>query len=119
MPTISITVDDKTHELPAKWAICPECSGAGTELRGGLKGAVFSAEDLAEDPEFFDDYFSGAYDVACSKCHGRTSVLEVDVASCTFAQMRIAARHRREARREARYRYEAYLERKAEVDFGA
>lgn len=63
--------------LPAKRIVCPGCDGAGTELRGGLKGAVISDENLA-DPDFRESYFGGDYDVACSECDGKNVVLVVD-----------------------------------------
>ncbi len=55
--------------LPAKRIVCWACDGNGTELRGGLKGAVISEENLA-DPDFCRSYFGGDYDVSCSECKG-------------------------------------------------
>jgi hypothetical protein len=63
--------------LPAKRIVCWACEGAGTELRGGLKGAVISDENLA-DPDFRASYFGGDYDVPCSECKGRNVVDVVD-----------------------------------------
>lgn len=63
--------------LPAKRIVCPACDGAGTELRGGLKGVVISDENLADD-DFREAYFGGRYDVACSECKGLNVVEVVD-----------------------------------------
>lgn len=77
-----------TLELPAKRVVCPACDGCGTELRGGLKGAVFTEDDMIEaGDEFREDYMNGAYDVACSHCKGRNVVLVVDESQLT-AKMR-------------------------------
>lgn len=66
-------------EFPCSRMVCPSCDGEGTELRGGLKGAVFTSEDFAEDPEFAENYFGGRYDVACSECKGRNVVDDLNV----------------------------------------
>lgn len=33
-----------------------------------------SAEDFAADPDFGEDYMSGAYDISCRACNGRGSL---------------------------------------------
>lgn len=63
-----------------KRIVCPECGGEGTELRGGLKGAVFYPEDFQNDPEFAENYFGGTHDVPCSKCKGKR-VIDIPDAS--------------------------------------
>lgn len=63
--------------LPAKKVVCPACDGSGTELRGGLKGAVISDENL-NDPDFRESYFGGDYDTQCSYCTGLNVVTVVD-----------------------------------------
>lgn len=87
-------------ELPAKWSVCSECEGSGTELRGGLKGMAFTAQDLHEDPEFFEDYCNGAFDTKCSKCEGRTTVPIMNPSAMSFAEKRIAVRILQEQRYE-------------------
>lgn len=67
-----LTKDGNSFEamLPAKRIVCFACNGGGTELGGGLKGAVLSIEQLNEDPDFARSYFGGDYDVPCSECNG-------------------------------------------------
>lgn len=65
-------------EAPAKRIVCPSCEGRGTELRASLRGVAFSAEEMDEDPEFRENYFSGRYDVLCSECQGSNVVIVVD-----------------------------------------
>lgn len=105
-------------EVPAKWIVCPDCNGSGTELNHHLKGVWFSAEDMNEDPDFAEDYFGGTYDVPCSRCCGRTTIAVPDVSLCSMKEKRILVKIRREEREEARYRYESEMERRAERKFG-
>lgn len=51
------------------WEICDRCRGDG-EL-GGYPG-VYTAEDFAEDPDFFDDY--RAHRRPCEDCGGTGKV---------------------------------------------
>jgi hypothetical protein len=74
-----------TVSLPVVWVVCPECNGSGTELYGSLKGADVT-EACREDYEFCEDYFSGAYDVPCSACKGRTTVLAIDEGALTVRE---------------------------------
>ncbi len=73
-----------SKEVRAKRIVCYECNGEGTELRGGLKGAAFSADEVNEwDDETRENYFGGAYDVECSECKGRNVVDVVDFDALT------------------------------------
>lgn len=60
--------------------LCDGCGGSGTET---LRGCVFTAEDMAEDPDFAEDYASGFYSTACTECggYGRYYVLSEYAAS--------------------------------------
>lgn len=110
MCTYTFKIDGVEHTLPGKFEVCPECEGSGTELYGSLKGAVFTPEDFANDPEFAEDYFGGSYDVACSKCKGLRVVPTADLTRCTFAEKRLLV----QLRQAERARYESRLEAEAE-----
>lgn len=73
-----LTEDDDGYEqefrIPAKWEICDDCEGDGTVLRDGLRGVAFTQEEMNEDPDFAESYFSGAYDVPCQTCTGSGKV---------------------------------------------
>jgi len=71
--------EESEIEVPAKYEVCPECEGFGTELCCSLKGHAFSAEEMHEDPDFAEAYFRGDYDVPCSCCNGRTTVAVPDM----------------------------------------
>lgn len=73
-------------DLPAIRVVCPECDGTGKVLMDGLRGAVFTPEEMDEDPDFKESYFSGDYDVTCDYCKGKNVVDEVDYDECTEEQ---------------------------------
>lgn len=110
MPIYAFTItDDETGdeiriEVPGRFEVCSQCNGEGTELYGSLKGAVFSAQDFAEDPDFAEDYFGGHCDVPCAHCHGDRVEAVPDVSQCSWAQKRDLVRWRREQARWAEYR---------------
>ncbi len=74
---------EETFTFPAKYEVCPECEGTGTELIEGLKGVAFTSEEFAEcfdDDEDREAYFNPGshYHTSCSHCVGRTTVLVVN-----------------------------------------
>lgn len=76
-------VDDETEEeievlFPAVELECENCSGKGTHLADSLRDAVFTAEDMREDPDFAEEYFGGGYDVQCKECGGSGKALYPD-----------------------------------------
>lgn len=72
--------DGSTTEfkLPTKWVVCSVCGGNGSHVNPSIDCNGLTAEDFADDPDFADDYMSGAYDIPCNRCQGRTTVHEVD-----------------------------------------
>jgi len=58
-----------------KWMICPTCKGEGCYVNPNIDSNGISGEDFADDPDFAEDYLSGAYDVQCATCKGRGSIL--------------------------------------------
>jgi hypothetical protein len=68
------TVNDAGSEeeitLPAQFEVCDTCDGKGTHVNPSIDSSGLSAEDFDEDPEFRDNYLSGAYDEQCGACGG-------------------------------------------------
>lgn len=64
--------------VPGKFVVCEECDGTGTALIEGLRGVAFSAEEMDEDPDFRENYMSGAYDTDCPTCRGLRVVMVPD-----------------------------------------
>jgi len=65
-------------KLPTKWVVCTVCRGEGTHVNPSIDCGGISSEEFDEDPDFAESYASGAYDVQCNCCGGRTTVQEVD-----------------------------------------
>lgn len=61
--------------LPARWFICSHCDGHG---KSSAYLGAFSMEDLAEDPDFAEEYFAGGYDKPCPECQGTGKVFALD-----------------------------------------
>jgi len=75
----TVWIDDCTEvELPTKWEVCPVCNGEGKHVNPSIDCNGLTASDFAEDPDFYDSYMSGTYDVPCNKCGGRTTARVVD-----------------------------------------
>lgn len=71
--------DDGTEiELPTRWEVCGTCGGEGSHVAPAIDCDGLTSEDFANDPDFAETYFGGAYDVTCSTCHGRTTVRVAD-----------------------------------------
>jgi hypothetical protein len=65
--------DDEQEEAePRKhkpeWAVCPKCEGNGTHPHDALN--VWTSDMIAEDPDSFEEYMRGTYDVPCTRCNG-------------------------------------------------
>lgn len=56
--------------IPAKYEVCDTCNGKGSYVNPSIDSNGLSSEDLYDDPDFAEDYFSGKYDVSCNECKG-------------------------------------------------
>jgi len=56
------------------WVICPECNGEGTIVHPAC--SVWTQDDIAEDPDSFEEMMRGTYDVTCNTCHGSGKIRE-------------------------------------------
>ena len=63
--------DEDGKPFPSEVIVCPRCRGKGSHLIDGMREHAYTVEEMDEDPQFFEDYMSGAYDKACDECHGR------------------------------------------------
>ena len=78
---------DYEEDLPALHSVCPNCRGKGTHVNRAIDGNGITSDEMAElGPDFFEDYMSGVYDVACDECKGLRVVLVPDYDKWTVEQ---------------------------------
>ena len=63
--------------VPCNVDVCDMCNGTGRVVNPSIDCGGLTDEDFYdEDPDFEEDYFSGAYDVSCPQCGGKGHTLE-------------------------------------------
>ena len=62
--------------MTSKWIVCPVCAGEGKTVNPDIDANGISQEDFSEDPDFFEGYMAGMYDITCRGCHGKRVVTE-------------------------------------------
>lgn len=72
--------DDEEFEatFPFRWDVCSTCQGKGSHVNPSIDCDGLSAKDFAEDPDFAEQYWGGAYDQPCNGCGGRTTERVLD-----------------------------------------
>ena len=82
--------DDQINEVPAHYVVCETCEGKGSHVNPSIDSHGISPEEFAEDPDFAEQYFSGAYDQQCNECHGARVVPDIDEDRATEAEKNAA-----------------------------
>jgi len=67
--------DDKSYGKE-KYKVCDRCEGKGRHDPKWLSGGI-TRSDRDEDPEFFEEYMDGKYDVPCETCKGQRVVSDI------------------------------------------
>jgi len=68
-------IDDREFIRSFEWSVCPTCLGRGRHVSPNIDADHGVAwEEFDEDPDFYEEYMSGAYDVECAECGGRRVV---------------------------------------------
>lgn len=78
--------DEVEVDFPAKFEVCGTCEGRGSHVNPNIDRNGISEEQFAEDEDFRESYFSGAYDVPCVECKGLRVVPGVDFDACNASQ---------------------------------
>lgn len=78
MKTVKISIISKSEKyfqlmVPAIREVCSRCDGSGVHDPAAFSNG-FTGEELDQDPDFRENYFSGRYDVRCEVCNGRNVV---------------------------------------------
>jgi hypothetical protein len=69
---------DHEVEVPIKFEVCGVCRGKGTHVNPSIDGNGISPEEFDQDPEFYQEYRRGSYDVECYECKGERVVPAID-----------------------------------------
>jgi len=64
----------KGDEIEVKFVVCGTCDGRGSHVNPSIDAHGLTGADFAEDPDFAEEYFSGAYDQPCNECGGASTV---------------------------------------------
>jgi hypothetical protein len=65
-------------ELPARFAVCPTCSGRGTHVNPSIDAGGYAPDEDDYDDETGEDrYTRGDYNVTCWTCDGKRVVPEL------------------------------------------
>lgn len=67
-------------KLPTYKIVCPCCHGKGVHDHPAFSNGI-SQDEFDEDPDFFEAYMEGRYDVPCEECNGNNVVDSVDTES--------------------------------------
>ena len=67
--------DELPAEIPGRFEVCGICDGKGSHVNPSIDAHGLGPDDFAEDPDFADAYFSGAYDQTCNECRGKRVVM--------------------------------------------
>ena len=65
---------DHVTKVRCEYEVCPLCEGKGTHVNPSIDSGGISGEDFARDPDFYEDYVNGVYDVPCNECNGKRVV---------------------------------------------
>lgn len=57
--------------------VCGICEGSGSMVNPSIDAGGLTSDDFYDDPDFYDDYMGGTYDVTCSGCNGNKVVPRV------------------------------------------
>jgi hypothetical protein len=86
--TLTIEIEEVVDEeptvlvVPARFALCPTCVGHGHHVNPGVDDEGISAQEFYDDPDFYEAYRSGMYNVTCYECDGERVVPVVDTGMC-------------------------------------
>jgi hypothetical protein len=65
----------ETVSLPAVYKVCPMCGGRGSYVNPNIDRHGLGTDDPDLDPEFWESYWGGGFDVSCNQCRGERVIL--------------------------------------------
>lgn len=61
-------------EVDVVFEVCSLCHGKGTHVNPAIDAGGLTRDDFNDDPDFYQEYRSGRYDVRCAECNGHNVV---------------------------------------------
>lgn len=71
---IESEIENGFGQPATKMGVCPSCDGHGKYVNPAVDSRGLTSEDFAQDPDLYDNYISGVYDVRCEECNGNNVV---------------------------------------------
>jgi hypothetical protein len=68
---------EPTVEIPVRFEVCGLCRGSGTHVNPDIDRQGLTWEDFDQDPDFYEAYRNGTYNVTCRRCGGKRVVPEI------------------------------------------
>jgi len=68
--TMIVEIGGENHEVSFEYHICSNCRGHGQHVNPAVDGHGISMNEFYEDPDFYDGYMAGHYDIRCEECNG-------------------------------------------------
>lgn len=94
--------------IPVELIVCTSCDGKGSYVNPNIDRNGIDPDDFDLDPEFFEEYRGGVFDIQCAHCYG-LRVIPVPIEE----EMRKRVQEGLDEEAE----YQAMVQ--AEIDFGA
>jgi len=67
-------INGSNEIIPIKMVVCTTCDGRGNYVNPNIDSHGLSQDDFDQDPEFFEHYHSGTYDIRCEHCQGQNVI---------------------------------------------
>lgn len=101
--------------MPCVNALCTLCDGDGHVVNPSIDAGGLSDEDFDCDPDFYENYMNGCYDVICPECNGERVIGALDHEAPLKDYQREALEYIERIERE---RYKDALDRAHELAWG-
>jgi hypothetical protein len=88
--------------VPFIWEVCRTCNGKGKVVNPNIDRHGITPEEFEMDPQFYEDYVRGFYDVPCFMCDGRRVIPVPNDKSCDPEQLKMIQEHIEWCAQEAR-----------------
>lgn len=73
-------------EFPVTYKLCDTCEGRGKHVNPSIDAGGLTYDDFVDDPDFYEDYRNGRYDVNCYGCNGKRVVPVIDITEMSDEQ---------------------------------